>query len=109
MKEERVFENNLSGVIERIRREYEDALVANPIQDLPSSITPSSEGETPMLRIPPRTVVFIQEESGDTAVASDLYRGSVSRISEDIEKLERSIPQWLGDYKEVLFLTDVFS
>ena len=98
VKEEKVFENNLSGVIERIRHEYEEALVANPTQELPSSITPSSESETPMLRISPRTVVFIQEESGDTAVASDLYRGSLSRISEDIEKLEKSIPQWLGDY-----------
>lgn len=96
-KEEKVFENNLSGVIERTRHEYEEFLAVNPGQELTSTITPSPESETPFLHIPPRTAVFIQEESGDTAVASDLYRGSVSHISEDIEKLEKSIPQWLAE------------
>lgn len=96
-KEEKVFENNLSGVIERIRHEYDEFLAANPSQELTPAITPSPENETPFLQIPPRTAVFIQEESGDTAVASDLYRGSVSRISDDIDELEKSIPQWLAE------------
>lgn len=96
-KEEKVFENNLGGVIERTRHEYEEFLAANPGQELASTITPSPESETPFLHIPPHTAVFIQEETGDTAVASDLYRGSVSRISEDIEELEKSIPQWLAE------------
>ncbi|KAL4890203.1 Pkinase-domain-containing protein [Aspergillus ambiguus] len=96
-KEEKVFENNLSGFIDRVRHEYEESLSANPGQELTSAFSPSPENETPVLAIPHRTAVFIQEESGDTAVASDLYRGSVGRISEEIDKLEKSIPLWLAE------------
>lgn len=97
VKEEKVFENNLSGFIERIRHGYDEFLAANPGQDLTSAITPIPDNETPVLNIPPRTAVFIQEESGGTAVASDLYRGSVGRLSEEIDQLEKSIPLWLAE------------
>ena len=97
VKEEKVFENNLGGFVDRIRHEYDEFLVANPGQELVPAITPIPENETPMLNVPPRTAVFIQEESGDTAVACDLYRGSVDRISEEIDQLEKSIPQWLAE------------
>ncbi|GLA36816.1 hypothetical protein AnigIFM63309_003251 [Aspergillus niger] len=97
VKEEKVFETNLGGFIERTRHEYEEWLSANPGQELVSAFTPSPDNETPELQIPPRTAVFIQEESGDTAVASDLYRGTVGSISQDIEKLEKPIPLWLAD------------
>jgi len=97
VKEEKVYEANISGVIERIRHEYDEFLIANPGKDLVTAITPSLETETPRLSIPPRTAVFIQEETGDTAVASDLYRGSVENIGQDIERLEKAIPYWLGD------------
>ncbi|RAL13994.1 Pkinase-domain-containing protein [Aspergillus homomorphus CBS 101889] len=96
-KEERVFETNLSGFIERTRHEYEEFMSAHPGRELTSAFTPSPDNETPVLDIPPRTVVFIQEESGDTAVASDLYRGTVGQISEEIHKLEKSIPLWLAE------------
>ncbi|RAH44423.1 Pkinase-domain-containing protein [Aspergillus brunneoviolaceus CBS 621.78] len=97
IKEEKVFETNLGGFIERTRHEYEEFMSANPGRELTSAFTPSPDNETPVLDIPPRTVVFIQEESGDTAVASDLYRGTVGRISEEIDKLEKSIPLWLAE------------
>lgn len=97
VKEEKVYDSNLSGFIERIRHEYDEFLAANPGQELVSAITPSPDNETPMLDIPPRTAVFIQEESGDTAVASDLYRGSVGSIGQEIDKLEKSIPMWLAE------------
>ncbi|KAL5341574.1 Pkinase-domain-containing protein [Aspergillus crustosus] len=97
VKEEKVFEASLSGLIERARHEYEEFLVANPGQDLVSSLTPSDETETPVLDIPARTVVFIQEESGDSVVASDLYRGTLDNISQDIGKLEKAMPLWLAD------------
>ncbi|PLB42072.1 WD repeat protein [Aspergillus candidus] len=96
-KEEKVFENNLSGFIERTRHEYEEYLSANPHQELISAFAPATELETPVLNIPPRTSVFIQEESGDTAVASDLYRGTVARVGEEIDRLEKSIPLWLAE------------
>lgn len=97
IKEEKVYEANISGVIDRIRHDYDEFLSANPNRDLVTAITPSLEDETPRLYIPSRTAVFIQEETGDTAVASDLYRGSVGRIGQEIERLEKSIPHWLGE------------
>ncbi|KAL4821314.1 hypothetical protein BDW67DRAFT_172139 [Aspergillus spinulosporus] len=97
VKEEKVFENNLSGLIDRARHEYEEYLTANPGQELVSAFTPSDESEAPALDIPARTVVFIQEESGDSVVASDIYRGTLENISQDREKLEKTVPLWLGD------------
>lgn len=96
-EEERVFENNLGGIIDKIRHDYVEVLMANPGRTLTSSISPSPENETPILDIPPHTVILIQEESGDAAAAADLYRGTVGTVGEDIEKLEKSIPAWLGD------------
>lgn len=97
-KEEKVFENNLGGVVQRIRHEYDEFLAANPGQPLMSSIAPSEESETPVLDIPPDTAILIQEESGDSAVAADLYRGSVGTVGEEVDKLEKSAPQWLGEF-----------
>jgi WD repeat-containing protein 48 len=97
VKEEKVYEANISGVIDRIHDDYEEFLSNNPGRDLVTAITPSADNETPRLDIPPRTAVFIQEETGDTAVASDLYRGSVGLIGQDIERLEKAIPHWLGE------------
>ncbi|KAL2864682.1 Pkinase-domain-containing protein [Aspergillus lucknowensis] len=97
VKEDKVFESNLGGLIERTHHEYEELLATNPVQELTSAFTPSDESETPVLDIPSRTVVFIQEESGDSVVASDLYRGAIENLSQDIDKLEKSVPLWLAD------------
>ncbi|UDD58248.1 hypothetical protein AFCA_005711 [Aspergillus flavus] len=97
VKEEKVFENNLGGFIERIRSEYDEHISAHPGQELTPAFAPSQENETPALNIPDRVAVLIQEETGETAVASDLYRGSVGSIREEIDKLEKSIPLWLAD------------
>jgi WD repeat-containing protein 48 len=96
-EEEKVFESNLRGVIERIRHDYETFLLTNPQGTLISGINPSREDETPILEIPSHTVILIQEESGDTAVAADLYRGSVGTVREEVDKLEKSAPHWLGE------------
>lgn len=96
-KEEKAFESNLYGVIDRIRHEYETFLVRHPGAPLNSGITPSSTSETPVLNIPADTDLLIQEETGDTAVAADLYRGSVGSIREEIDKLEKTVPHWLGE------------
>jgi WD repeat-containing protein 48 len=95
--EEKVFEPNLSGVIEKIHREYETFLGTRPGGILTSNITASDESETPALSIPPNTTVLIQEETGDSAVAADLYRGTVGSVLDDIGKLEKAVPHWLGE------------
>lgn len=97
VKEEKVFENNLGGLVGRIRHEYDEFLAAHPGQNLSTSIIPSSESETPVLDIPATTAILIQEESGDSAVASDLYRGYVGTIGEEVDELEKSVPQWLAE------------
>ncbi|KAJ5952203.1 uncharacterized protein N7479_010616 [Penicillium vulpinum] len=97
IKEEKVYEPNLYGVVDRIRDDYEEFLTTHPGQELETALLPSDEDETPRLEIPSRTAVFIQEETVDTAVASDLYRGSVDRIGEDLERLNKAIPHWLGE------------
>ncbi|KAJ9198452.1 hypothetical protein DTO164E3_5285 [Paecilomyces variotii] len=97
VKEEKVFENNLGGVVERIRHEYDTFLAANPGQTLNTSIAPSLESETPVLDIPSTTAILIQEESGDSAVAADLYRGSVATVGKEVDRLEKSVPLWLGE------------
>lgn len=109
IKEEKVYEPNLCGVVDRIRDDYEEFLATNPDRELETALLPSTEDETPRLEIPSRTAVFIQEETGDTAVASDLYRGSVGRIGEDLERLNKSIPHWLGELllKVSLISTDI--
>lgn len=96
-KEEKAFESNLFGVIDRIRHEYEIFLTRYPGLPLNSGITPSSTSETPELKIPADIGIMIQEETGNTAVAADLYRGSVGSIREDIDKLEKTVPHWLGE------------
>lgn len=97
VKEERTFENNLGGLVDRAQHSYVESLTANPGQELTTAFSPIPENETPALEISPRTAVFIQEETGDTALACDLYRGSIGAISEDIFKLEKAIPMWLGE------------
>lgn len=106
IKEEKVYEPNLCGVVDRIRDDYEEFLATNTDRELETALSPSSEEETPRLDIPARTAVFIQEETGDTAVASDLYRGTVGRVGEDLESLKKSIPHWLG---ELLLKVRLFS
>ncbi|OKL56220.1 hypothetical protein UA08_08474 [Talaromyces atroroseus] len=96
-REEKAFASNLYGVIDRIRHDYEMFFIRRPGQALGSGITPSSTSETPALDIPQDTSILIQEESGDTAVAADLYRGLVGSIRDDIDKLEKTVPHWLGE------------
>lgn len=96
-KEEKVFEQNLRGLIDRIHHEYDEFLVANPGNGLISALTPSRQNETPFLAISPRTTIYIQEESADTALAYDLYGGSIDDLRGDIDKLEKSIPLWLAE------------
>lgn len=98
MKEEKVYETNISRVIDRIHDDYEEYLAQDSnCEESSSTITLSAENKTPRLNILSRTAVFIQEESGDTAVASDLYGGNVGLISQDIERLEKVILYWLRE------------
>ncbi|CAG8971014.1 hypothetical protein HYALB_00009865 [Hymenoscyphus albidus] len=88
-------DDSFFGVVQKIRHEYEKALLENPEQRVESGITPSLPNETPVLKPPPLTTVIVQEEtSGGSA---DLYRGTVGTVGEDASLIEQKAPMWLGD------------
>lgn len=94
-EKEKEVDDSFFGIVQKIRNEYEKALLENPEQKLESGITPSLANETPVLKPPPMTTVIIQEEtSGGSA---DLYRGTVATVGEDASLIEERAPMWLGD------------
>jgi WD repeat-containing protein 48 len=95
---EKVYDDNFSGVVQKIRDGYETQLAVNPLRALETAIIPCSADETPSLRLPPNISIIIQEDRPDSAVAADLYRGTLSTVGEDVDTLEKAAPAWLGDF-----------
>ncbi|TVY85047.1 UBP9-binding protein [Lachnellula suecica] len=94
-EKEKEVDDNFFGVIQKIRHDYDKALLENPDRPVESGITPSLPNETPVLKPPPMTTVIIQEEtSGGSA---DLYRGTVATVGEDASLIEQRAPMWVGD------------
>jgi WD repeat-containing protein 48 len=94
---EKVFEDNLLGVIERIRHEYEEQARARPDQPFSMGITPSSPIETPVLRPPSDTLIIIQEDDPDSGGVADLYSETIDALGRDADIVEKVAPRWLGD------------
>jgi WD repeat-containing protein 48 len=94
-EKEKEVDDSFFGIVQKIRNEYDKALLESPGQKVESGITPSLPNETPVLKPPPMTTVIIQEEtSGGSA---DLYRGTVATVGEDASLIEERAPMWLGD------------
>jgi WD repeat-containing protein 48 len=94
-EKEKEVDDNFFGIVQKIRHEYDKALLDNPDQPVESGITPSLPNETPVLKPPPLTTVIIQEEtSGGSA---DLYRGTVATVGDDASLIEQRAPMWVGD------------
>ena len=89
-KEEKLVHDNLLGSVQKIRHRYHEQLQLDPNRPLHSGITPSLPSETPVLRLPPKTAVIIQEDRPDAGGVADLYRG----------------PMWLGDLLLRVWLYD---
>lgn len=96
-KEERTFEDNFLGVIQRIRHDYDEQLQSNPEQPLITGVTPSLPEETPVLRQPPHTLVLVQEDNPEAGGLVDLYRGAIGTLGADADTIEKLAPAWLGD------------
>ncbi|EFR03211.1 WD repeat-containing protein 48 [Nannizzia gypsea CBS 118893] len=96
-EKERPFDDNFRGVIDKIHADYDAYLAANPCKDIETLITPTPENEAPVLNIPPHIGILIQEENPDSAVAADLYRGTVGTVHQDIDAFEKAAPSWLAD------------
>jgi len=94
-EKEKEVDDSFFGIVQKIRNEYDKALLENSEQEVETGITPSLPNETPVLKPPPMTTVIIQEEtSGGSA---DLYRGTVATVGEDASLIEERAPMWLGD------------
>lgn len=92
---EKEFEDNFSGVVQKIRNEYEKQLAEHPDQIVETKITPSLPSDTPVVKLPPGTKVIIQEEtSGGSA---EIYRGTVASVGADADIIEQRAPQWLAE------------
>ena len=94
---EKVFEDSLFGVIEKIRHEYEEQARTRPDQPLSMGITPSLPNETPILWPPSDTLIIIQEDDPDSGGVADLYRANIGALGRDADVVEKVAPMWLGD------------
>ena len=94
---EKVFEDNLLGVVEKIRYEYEEQMRTRPDQPLSMGIIPSLPNETPFLRSPPDTLIIIQEDDPDSGGVADLYRENIGALGRDADVVEKIAPMWLGE------------
>lgn len=94
--ESKVVEDNLSGVIEKIRHEYDEYSGEGPI---PMGITPSLSIETPVLRPPEHTTIIIQEDDPASGGLADQYSGEIGELGtkEQVDLLEKIAPMWLGE------------
>jgi WD repeat-containing protein 48 len=90
-------QDNLLGVVEKVRLGYNVQMQENLGQAIVTAITPSMPNETPVLKPPLNTTVIIQEDRPDSGGAADLYRGTVGSLHEDADLLEMVVPTWLGD------------
>ena len=96
-KEEKAFEDNFLGVIQRIRHDYDEQIQSQPGQPLVVGVTPSLPDETPILRPPPHTLVLVQEDNPEAGGVVDLYRGAIGSLGLEASIIEKLAPAWLGD------------
>lgn len=93
----KIVDDNFSGVIQKIRNEYEEKLAADPTIQLAPGVTPSLPNDTPVLKPPLETIVVIQEVAQDQGGVADLYRGTVKSAGADADEVERVAPMWIGE------------
>ncbi len=103
-KEEKAFEENFLGTIQKVRHDYEEVFQTKPFDLLPSGFKPSLPHETPVLSLPPSTTIIIQEDRPDSGGVADLYRGTVSSVGLDVDLIEKAGPRWLGDLLLLVYL-----
>ncbi|KAG7110667.1 UBP9-binding protein like [Verticillium longisporum] len=92
---EKEVDDSFLGVIQRIRNEYEKQLTDNPDKIVETGITPSLYNDTPVLKLPSGTKVFIQEETSGSS--ANLYQGTVETVGQDVDVIEQRGPMWLGE------------
>lgn len=94
---EPLIEDNLFGVVQKIRQSYTTHLQSQPGAMPPARIRPSLPVETPVLKLPPSTDVIVQEDRADMGGVIDVYRGTVASVGTDADTVEKVAPMWLGE------------
>lgn len=94
--DEKVFEDNFFGSIQRIRHGYEEAL-GTGLTDLVSAIAPSLPNDTPVLKPPAMTTILIQEDRPGSGGVADLFEGKVGTLGLQADLIEKAAPMWLGE------------
>lgn len=85
------------GAVQRMHNDYDKQLVDNPDRLVVSRMQPCQPDEAPLLRMPAKTKVIIQEELKGGSI--ELYRGTVGGLGQPshVDKIERVAPMWLGE------------
>ena len=85
------------GAVQRMRHEYDKQVAENPERPVATRMHPCQPDEAPVLRIPDKTKVIIQEELKGGSI--ELYRGTVGGLGQPrvVDKIERCAPMWLGE------------
>lgn len=94
--DEKVFEDNFYGAIQKIRHGYEEQANMGAAT-INSMITPSLPNDTPLLNIPSSTTILIQEDRPDSGGVADLFEGKVGTLALQVDLIEKSAPTWLAD------------
>lgn len=93
---EKKFEDNFLGSIQRIQHVYEETL-ATGVTDLVSAIAPSLPNDTPVLKPPAMTTILIQEDRPGSGGVADLFEGKVGTLALQADLIEKVAPMWLGE------------
>ncbi|KAG9256703.1 uncharacterized protein F5Z01DRAFT_483536 [Emericellopsis atlantica] len=91
---EKEVEDNFLGVIQKMRNDYDRQLIEQPDQLVETRMSPSLPNETPVLKLPPNTKIFIQEETSGSV--ANVYEGTIAGVGADADVIEHKAPMWLG-------------
>lgn len=94
--DEKTFEDNFFGSIQRIRQGYEEQLAAGATK-LESQIAPSLPSDTPVLKPPSNTTILIQEDRPEAGGVADLFEGKVGSLGQQADLIEKAAPMWLAE------------
>lgn len=93
---EKTFEDNFFGSIQRIRQSYEEQWTVGTTK-IGSQIAPSLPSDTPVLKPPASTTILIQEDRQDSGGVADLFEGKVGSLGQQADLIEKAAPMWLAE------------
>lgn len=94
--DEKTFEDNFFGSLQRLRQGYEEQLAAGATT-LDSQVAPSLPNETPVLKPPANTTILIQEDRPEAGGVADLFEGKVGSLGQQADLIEKAAPMWLAE------------